>query len=189
MCLFIVCERVFTLGESRAISHANDMHWAASTTSSRNSRRRKIFHRNSSGERRLKFIESRQDDDNKNRELRENIAKHSEGNAGNVFNTATTNMYRGSDKILQLLCKRYRWREGTPTVDASKRDEEISQRLKFTVKIKFIFFDATIGSKSCTICTIYVKNIFPKDWGQPISVYTIRNNGSTVSFIMLQRTV
>ena len=26
MCLVIVCERVLTLGESRAISHANDMH-------------------------------------------------------------------------------------------------------------------------------------------------------------------
>ena len=51
------------------------------------------FHRNSYGEHRLKFIESGRDDDNKNRELRENIAKHSEGNAGNVFNTTTINMH------------------------------------------------------------------------------------------------
>ena len=57
--------------------------------------------------------------------------------------------------------------------DASKRDQEM-QRLKFTVKI--IFFDVTIGSKSYTICTMHVKNIFPTDWGQPISLYTLSNN-------------
>ena len=34
----------------------------------------KIFYRNSSGERRLKFIESGQDDDNKKQRGRENIA-------------------------------------------------------------------------------------------------------------------
>ena len=49
--------------------------------------------------------------------------------------------------------------------------------LKFTVKI--IFLDATIDSKSYMICTIHVKNtcIFPMDWGQPISFYTMSNNG------------
>ena len=31
---------------------------------------------------------------------------------------ATTSMYRGSDKIPQLQCKRNRWREGTPTADS-----------------------------------------------------------------------
>ena len=82
------------------------------------------------------------------------------------------NMYRGSDKMLQLHYKRDRWREGTPTSDASKSDEEIRQRLKF--KDKIIFFDAAIGSKSYTICTIHVKNIFPTD---SISLYTMSNNG------------
>ena len=43
--------------------------------------------------------------------------------------------YRGSDKILQLHCKWSRWRDGTPTTDASKSDEEIRQRLQFTVKL------------------------------------------------------
>ena len=50
----------------------------------------------------------------------DNITYHSEGN---LVNTATTNVYRGSDKILQSHCKRNRWREGTPTADASKSDE------------------------------------------------------------------
>ena len=45
--------------------------------------------------------------------------------------TATTNMHRGSDKILQLHCNWSQWREGTPTADASKSDKEIKQRLHF----------------------------------------------------------
>ena len=36
--------------------------------------------------------------------------------------------------------------KGTPTADASRSDEKIKQRLKF--KVKIIFFDAAIGSKS-----------------------------------------
>ena len=104
---------------------------------------------------------------------------------GNVVNTATTNMYRGSKKILQLHCKWSRWREGTPTADASKSDGEIRQRLQvqFTVKI-IIFFDATIGSNSYTICTMHVKNIFLMDWGQPTSLYTMSNICFMVSFIL-----
>ena len=35
--------------------------------------------------------------------------------------SATTNMYRGSNKILQLQCKRNRRREGTPTADFSRK--------------------------------------------------------------------
>ena len=45
------------------------------------------------------------------------------------------NMYRGSDKIIQLHCKWSRGREGIPTADASKSDGEIRQRLQFTVKL------------------------------------------------------
>ena len=45
------------------------------------------------------------------------------------------------------------------------------QRLKLTVKI--IFFDAVIGSKSYTICTMHVKNIFPTDSGQPIMGFAV----------------
>ena len=41
-------------------------------------------------------------------------------------------------------------------------------------KDKIIFFDAAIGSKSYTIFTIHVKNIFPTD---SISLYTMSNNG------------
>ena len=47
----------------------------------------------------------------------------SEGNAVNreTEATATTNIYRGSDKILQLQWKRNRWREGSPTADNSRQ--------------------------------------------------------------------
>ena len=47
----------------------------------------------------------------------------SEGNAVNRerVSTATTNIYRGSDKILQLLWKRNRWRAGSPTADNSRQ--------------------------------------------------------------------
>ena len=43
--------------------------------------------------------------------------------------TATTNIYRDSDKILQLHCKRNRWREGSPTVDASRQCNLSRKRL------------------------------------------------------------
>ena len=37
------------------------------------------------------------------------------------------------------------------------------------------FFDATIGlgSKNYTICKIDMKSIFPTDWGQPVSLFTV----------------
>ena len=37
------------------------------------------------------------------------------------------------------------------------------------------FFDATIGlgSKNYTICKIDMSSIFPTDWGQPISLFTV----------------
>ena len=50
----------------------------------------------------LKFIASVEEDNNRKPWSRENNAWHSEGN---VVNTVTTNMYGGSDKILQLHCK------------------------------------------------------------------------------------
>ena len=53
--------------------------------------------------------------------------------------------------------------------------QDIRQRLRCTVKI--IFFDATIGGKGYTTCTVHVKNIFPTDWVKPVSLYTMSNNG------------
>ena len=90
------------------------------------------------------------------------------------LSTAITNMYRG--KIQKLVhCKWNQWREGTPTADSSKSVENIRQCLKFTVNI--IFFDAAIFSKTYMICTVHVKNIFPVDSGQLISLYSMSNNG------------
>ena len=81
-------------------------HRTACTSSACKSSLRKILHWNSSGEPRLKFISERIEEDSRE-----------------VENIATTNVYRGRDKILQLHRKRNRWREGTPTADASKSDE------------------------------------------------------------------
>ena len=81
-------------------------------------------------------------------------------------------MYRGSNKYYNYTASETdEERERRPTSDASKSDEKIMQRLKLTVKI--IFFDAVIGSKSYTICTMHVKNIFPTDSGQPIMGFTV----------------
>ena len=41
MCLFIVCETMFTIGESRAISHANDTEQQAQQVAG-NPRRRRL---------------------------------------------------------------------------------------------------------------------------------------------------
>ena len=99
------------------------------------------------------------------------------------------------------------WRERTPTADASQSNEEISQRLPACRRLLFPLLHAEKGPfpratkeigdvctqakstlevysqnyllrcKSYTICTMHVKNIFPIDWGQPISLYTMINNG------------
>ena len=54
----------------------------------------------------------------------------SEGNAVNreTEATATTNIYRGSDKILQLHWKRNGWREGSPTADNSRQQNSQRKR-------------------------------------------------------------
>ena len=98
LCLLIVCETMFTIGESLTISHENDR--TAGTASSCKSLPRKIFHWNSSRERRLKFIGERTEEDNRGAER----TSLSTAKPANVANTATTNVYRGSDKILQLHC-------------------------------------------------------------------------------------
>ena len=117
------------------------------TTNTTSGWKSSIFNRNSSGERRLKFIASEEDDDNKK-----------------------SCMYRGSDKIIQLHCKWNRWREGIKTADASKREGEIRPRLQFTVKL-------SSPIQRFTICTMHVKNIFPTDRGHPISLHTMSNLG------------
>jgi len=59
---FIVCERMFTIGESRAIFHANDTEQQAQQVAG-NPRRRRFSTENSFGERRSKFIASGEEDD------------------------------------------------------------------------------------------------------------------------------
>ena len=65
MYLFIVCETMFTVGESRAISHASYTEQQAQQVAG-NPRRRRFSTVNSSVERRSKFIASGEEDgDNK----------------------------------------------------------------------------------------------------------------------------
>ena len=73
----------------------------------------------------------------------------------------------------------------TLQMEPMERENTDSRRFKkrwrdqatLTVYSKIIFFDATIlGCNSYTICTMHVKNIFPTDWGQPIS-HTMSSSG------------
>ena len=131
-----------------------------------------IFNRNSSGERRLKFIASGEDDDNTPR------AKHREHRLSQRRqrrqHSDREHVQRQQQKttiILQMEpmkggntdCRRFKKRWG--------------DQATLTVYSKIIFFDATISSNSYTICIMHVKNIFPTDWGQPISLYTMSNTG------------
>ena len=57
LCLFIVCETMFTIGESRTISNAND---TQAQQVAPNPRRGRFFHRNSSGAKRRLAIQREQ---------------------------------------------------------------------------------------------------------------------------------
>lgn len=54
-----------------------------------------------------------------------------------------------------------------------KKRWEDQATLKVNFTVKTIFFDATIGSNSNTICIMHLKNIFPTDSRQPISLYKV----------------
>ena len=130
-----------------------------------------IFNRNSSGECRLKFIASGEDDGNK-----KPCAKHRE--------------HRLAQQRQRQHCdhKRVQRQRQNTTItlqmEPMKRGNTDRRRFKkrwgdqatLTVYSKIVF-DATIGSNNYTICTMHVKNIFPADWGQPISLYTMSNIG------------
>ena len=144
----------YTIGESQAISHLDDTEQQAQQVA-------EILHFQP---RLLWRTPTKIHHERRRRRPQEAARKAQRTSLSTAKATSSTQwpqMYRSSDKILQLHCKRNRWREGTPTVDASKSEGKIRQRLKFTVKI--VFFDAAIGSNSYTICTVHVKNIFPTD--------------------------
>ena len=90
-------------------------------------------------------------------------------------------MCRGSDKILQLHCTPNRWREGTPTADASKSDKTGSATLKVysqnyllwcsdrqqelcTSKISFQRTRKEVGNISVTCVTMPGKLIILCKW-------------------------
>ena len=135
------------------------------TTSITSGWKSSIFNRNSSGERRLKFIESGEDDDNKKprakqrehrlaqrRQRRQHSDhKHVQSQRQNTTITLQTEPMKRENTD----CRRFKKRWGVQGT--------------LTVYSKIVCFDATIGSNSYTICTMHVKNIFPTDWGQAIS--------------------
>ena len=140
-------------------------HRTPSTTSGWKS---SIFNRNSSGEDRLKFIASGEDDDNKKPR-----ATHGE----HCLVQRRQRRQHSDHKHEQ------RQRQNTSItlqMEPMKRENTDCRRFKkgwedqatLTVYSKIIF-DSTIGSNSYTICTMHVKNSFPTYWGQPISLYTI----------------
>ena len=144
-------------------------HRTASTTSGLKS---SIFNRNSSGERRLKFIASGEDDDNKPRaKYREHRLSQRRQRRQHSDREHVQRQQQKTTIILQMEpmkggntdCRRFKKRWG--------------DQATLTVYSKIIFFDATISSNSYTICIMHVKNIFPTDWGQPISLYTMSNIG------------
>ena len=146
------------------------------TTSTTSGRKSLIFNRNSSGERQLKFTARGEDDHNK-----KPCAKHREHRIAQ----RRQRCQHSDHKHVQ------RQQQNTPiTYTANGADEEREHRLLTLQKVmgrsgnaymyslhKIIFFDATIGSNSYTTCTMQVKNIFPMDWGQPTSRYTMSNIG------------
>ena len=101
---------LFTISESRAIFHANDTERQAQQVAE-NPRRQRV-----SGETPLENAHLNSSRVEKTTRSREAL-KQSEGNV----KTATTNIYRGSDKILQLHCEWSPWREETLIADASKK--------------------------------------------------------------------
>ena len=108
----------------------------------------------------------------------EDKQRHSEGKRCQQQReaTATTNMKGGRNKILQYYTanetdeerehRQPMFQQNAINKIRNETDEE-RQRWKFTVKI--ILFDTTIGSKNYTICQMHMRDIFPTDWGQPIS--------------------
>ena len=122
MCLFIVCEIMFTTGESRAQMTQNNKHnkWLQFLAGENFSP--KLLWRTPT------FISEQIEVDNREAE------RKSLSTAKATSSTQWPQMYRSSDKILQLHCKRNRWREGTPTADPSKSDVKIRQLLKVTAR-------------------------------------------------------
>ena len=139
---------IFTIGESRAISHANDTGQQAQQVAG-NPR-----------------FSAESPPEKIHREWRRQQTRSRSTDEGNVVKTATTNMYRGSDKIL-LHCKWSRWSRGN--TDCRRFKKRWGDQATLPGYSQIIFFDATIGSNSYTI--------FLADWGEPISLYTMSNTG------------
>ena len=109
--------------ESRAISLANDTEQQPQEVAGNPRRRRFSTETLENAD-----YSSSTADRRKQPRSRENIAQHSEGN---IFITATTNMYRGSNKYYNCTASETdEERERRPTFDASKSDEEMRETLE-----------------------------------------------------------
>ena len=109
---------MFTIGESRTISHPNDTELQAQQAYK--SSPRKIFHWNSSGERRLKFIGQRIEEDNREAEniaLAQRKQRRQHSDHKRVQIKAATKYYS------YIVNETDDCGEGTPTADDYKSDE------------------------------------------------------------------
>ena len=122
---------VFTISESRAISHANDTE-------------QQIFHRNSSGERRLKFI-ARGEDSKKPRSFKAQRRQRRQ-------NSDHKHVQRQRQNTTITLQMKPIKRGNT---DCRRFKKPWGDQAMLAVYSKIIFLDATIGSNSYTICTMH----------------------------------
>ena len=143
------------------------------TTSTTSGWKSSIFNRNSSGERRLKFVASGEDDDNKkpcatHREHR--LAQRRQRRQHSDHKHVQRQRQNTTITLQMELMKR-------GNTDCPRFKKRWEDQATLTVYNKIIFFDATIRSNSYTICTMHGTNIFPTHWGQLISLYTMSNTG------------
>ena len=116
-------------------------HRTASTRSGWKSSTAKIFHCNSSGERRLNSSRAEKTTTTTKREAERTSLRTAKATSSSQRPQTCTERQNTT-----ITLQTNRWREGTPNADASKSNEEIRQHLNFTVKI---IFDVT-RSVQCT---------------------------------------
>ena len=123
-----------------------------------------IFNRNSFGERRLKFIASGEDDDNKTPRAKHREHRLAQRRYRRLHNNHE-NVQRQRQNITITL-------QMEPMKSGNTEWRRFKKRWGYqatlTVYSKIMLFDAAVGSNSYTICTMHVKKIFPTDWGQAL---------------------
>ena len=141
----------------------------ASTTIGWKSSPAKIFHRNSSGERR-----------NSSRAEKTTTTRNREAERKSLSTAKATSSTQRPQTCTEAAKKYYNYttnetdeeREHRLPMLQKRRGDQATLKVNFTVR-KVIFFDATIVNNSHMIYTMHMKNIFLMHRGEAISLYTI----------------